>query len=95
MLFLIVCKLVGEKTSEALEAFAKTCDMCGELAKVGKVKVYGPFADLSGGAVVVEAGSEEEVRRYLDQFPAKPYITSEVYQLASPDILKEAARKAK
>lgn len=52
------------------------------------VKSFGAFSDLSGGAIIVEAKSEEEVRAMAERLPAKPFVETEIKRLLSPDELK-------
>jgi hypothetical protein len=72
-LFLVRCQLEVEGSPEVFEAFVKTCELCSGLQSSGKVKNFGAFADMSGGAVIVEAESEEEVRRFVESMPVKPF----------------------
>jgi hypothetical protein len=68
-LFLVRCQLEVQGSPEVFEAFVRTCELCSGLQSSGKVKDFGAFSDMSGGAVVVEAESEEEVRRFVESMP--------------------------
>ncbi|MDJ0274888.1 MAG: muconolactone Delta-isomerase family protein [Nitrososphaerota archaeon] len=87
-LFLVRCQLEVQGSPEVFEAFVKTCDLCSGLQSSGKVKSFGAFADMSGGAVIVEAESEEEVRRFVETMPIKPFVRTEIKRLLSPQELK-------
>jgi hypothetical protein len=50
---------------------------------------------MSGGAVIVEAESEEEVRRFVESMPVKPFVRTEIKRLLSPEELKSIASSAK
>jgi muconolactone delta-isomerase len=94
-LFLVRCQLEVEGSPEVFEAFVKTCELCSGLQSSGKVKNFGAFADMSGGAVIVEAESEEEVRRFVESMPVKPFVRTEIKRLLSPEELKSIASSAK
>ncbi len=94
-LFLVRCQLEVEGSPEVFEAFVKTCELCSGLQSIGKVKSFGAFADMSGGAVVVEAESEEEVRRFVESMPVKPFVRTEIKRLLSPEELKSIAPSEK
>jgi muconolactone delta-isomerase len=93
-LFLVRCQLEIEGSPEVFEAFVKTCELCSGLQSSGKVKDFGAFADMSGGAVVVETESEEEVRRFIESMPVKPFVKTEIKRLLSPEELESIASSA-
>jgi hypothetical protein len=94
-LFLVRCQLEVEGSPEVFEAFVRTCELCSGLQSIGKVKNFGAFSDMSGGAVIVEAESEEEVRRFVESMPVKPFVRTEIKRLLSPEELKSIASSAK
>ena len=87
-LFLVRCQLEVPGSPEVFEAFVRTCDLCSSFQSSGKVRSFGAFADMSGGAVIVEAESEEEVMRFVESMPVKPFVRTEVKRLLSPEELK-------
>jgi hypothetical protein len=94
-LFLVRCQLEVEGSPEVFEAFVRTCELCSGLQSIGKVKNFGAFSDMSGGAVIVEAECEEEVRRFVESMPVKPFVRTEIKRLLSPEELKSIASSAK
>ncbi len=94
-LFLVRCQLEVEGSPEVFEAFVRTCELCSGLQSSGKVRSFGAFADMSGGAVIVEAESEEEVMRFVESMPVKPFVRTEVKRLLSPEELKSIAPPSK
>lgn len=87
-LFLVRCELTTRQSGEVFNAFVQTCNICSNLQASGKVRAFGAFSDLSGGAVVIEASDEEEVKRMVEGLPVKPFVRTEIKRLLSPDELK-------
>ena len=65
-----------------------------DLEKDGKVKTKYAFADISGGVVILDVESLEELYGTLATLPTNPYVDREIHPLISMDLMEEAVDMA-
>lgn len=99
MLFLVIDKVRIEPVPEeqalsAYKAAQRLFKKLKDLEKDGKVKTRYAFADISGGVVILDVESLEELYGTLATIPTNPYVDRETHPLISMDLMEEAVDMA-
>ncbi len=99
MLFLVIDKVRIEPVAEeqalsAYKAAQRLFKTLKDLEKDGKVKTRYAFADISGGVVILDVESLEELYGTLATLPTNPYVDREIHPLISMDLMEEAVDMA-
>ena len=99
MLFLVIDKVRIEPVPEeqalsAYKAAQRLFKKLKDLEKDGKVKTRYAFADISGGVVILDVESLEELYGTLATLPTNPYVDREIHPLISMDLMEEAVDMA-
>lgn len=95
MLFLVVDKVrlqpvPDEQALSAYKAAQRLFKMLKDLEKAGKLKARYAFADISGGIIILDVESLEELYGTLASMPTNPYVDREIHPLISMDMMEEA-----
>lgn len=93
MLFLAVCKINQPAPPQSFQAYIDQCDYCERLEKQGKVKVFAPYADFSGGIAILDVASNEEAQQVLAQGPIFPFVSAELVPLVATGPAKQLVRQ--
>lgn len=94
MLYLAICKMHQPAPKEAFPAYIAQCEYCADLQKRGKVKIFAPTADFSGGIAILDVASNEEAQQVLAQGPFFPFVSAELIPLVDADAAKALVRQA-
>ena len=85
MLFLVIEKVSKEIPVEALESSSGAVEYFNELTKKGKLLNHYHFAGIPGGALVIDAASNDELGEILIKSPFYRFTTREIYPVMSPE----------
>lgn len=93
VLYLAICKLHQPAPPEAFPAYIAQCEYCGDLEQRGKVRLFAPTADFSGGIAILEVASHEEAQQVVAQGPLFPFVSAELIPLVDADAAKQLVRQ--
>lgn len=95
MTYLVIhrSKKEAREGAELLEVWGKVQQWLNDLKagmKAGRVKFHYAFKGEHSGITVYEVGNPQEVERYCQTCPVKPYFTCEKYELATIEEVEKA-----
>lgn len=95
MTYLVIhrSKKEAREGAELLEVWGKVQQWLNDLKagmKAGRVKFHYAFKGEHSGITVYEVGNPQEVERYCQTCPVKPYFSCEKYELATIEEVEKA-----
>lgn len=95
MPYLVDCKVNAPMSPQLVDAYIAQCKYCEQERKNGKVAIFSPYADFSGGVAILNVDSPEDAMGIVAQSPIFPFVKVEIQPLVTWQFADQLAQRMK